>query len=198
MNFTIRSFSAVRQVEIEEYLENQEYEKAIEVLKESKELDKACAGLVSDYSRLLIAVYRKTGKNADYRKELDYQIFSCYQRDLPFVKKLKENELLESEGLWDCLLKEVTEAGSIYLLDRYEKVLKKRYPGEACEVYIIYINELAKHVSDRKRYKELVQYLKKIAKYPEGQEKAGHIAEEWKALYKRRPAMMDELKKGGF
>jgi DNA anti-recombination protein RmuC len=53
-------------------------------------------------------------------------------------------------------------------------------------------------VTDRKRYKELMKYLKKISKYPDGQKKAQHIAEEWKLVYKRRPAMMDELQKMGF
>ena len=39
-----------------------------------------------------------------------------------------------------------------------------------------------------------MNYMKKITKYPGGRETADQIAEEWKVTYRRRPAMMDELK----
>ena len=41
-------------------------------------------------------------------------------------------------------------------------------------------------------------YMKKITKYPDGKKIADQIAKEWKVIYRRRPAMMDELKKAGF
>ena len=44
----------------------------------------------------------------------------------------------------------------------------------------------------------LISYLKKITKYPDGKKIARDIAECWKQDYKRRPAMMDELRKAGF
>lgn len=43
-----------------------------------------------------------------------------------------------------------------------------------------------------------MQYLKKIRRYPGGKEKAAEIAENWRALYYRRRAMMDEMQKAGF
>lgn len=217
-----RNFSTIRCLEVQEYLERRKFEDAIRVLLESKELDRDYAGLLSQYSRQLIDIYRETGQEADYREELEYQIFTCTQSDLSYVemfKKLCDEEewikyrekileskttwsikyqIMEREGLYERLLKEIINSGYVYSLDQYEKVLKKQFPEKVRDAYITYVQRNAERVSDRKRYKELVQYLKKIKKYPDGEKRAKKVAEEWKALYRRRPAMMDELRKAGF
>lgn len=51
-----RHFSAIRELEVREYLKNKEYNKAIETLEESKKLDREYAGLVSEYSKQLIHI----------------------------------------------------------------------------------------------------------------------------------------------
>ena len=217
-----RHFSAIRELEIKEYLDKKAYDKAIEVLEESKKLDKEYAGLVSKYSEQLIQIYHKTGQQEDYKKELICQVFSCRQDNLENVKLLKatcdEEEwctyreqilnsnsclgikfrFLEFEELYDRLLKTIVESGSIYTLDQYEKVLKKKFPDIVRDTYVNYVRKHAESVCDRKAYKGLMTYLKKITKYPDGRGKADQIAKEWKVIYRRRPAMMDELKKAGF
>ena len=105
---------------------------------------------------------------------------------------------LEFEELYDRLLKTIVESGSIYTLDQYEKVLKKKFPDIIRDTYVNYVRKHAESVCDRKAYKGLMTYLKKITKYPDGRGKADQIAKEWKVIYRRRPAMMDELKKAGF
>ena len=62
----------------------------------------------------------------------------------------------------------------------------------------MYVEVYAERTGDRKRCRESMQYLKKIHRYPGGKEKAAEIADNWKALYCRRSAMMAELKKAGF
>lgn len=217
-----RQFSTIRCLEVQDYLEQRKYEDAIKVLLESKELDKDYAGLVSQYSRQLVDIYRETGQKADYRKELEYQIFTCVQSDLTYVEMFKrlcseeewiryrekilesktawsiKYKLMEREGLYECLLKEIINSGYVYTLDQYEKVLKKRFPEEVRDAYIAYVQRNAEWVSDRKHYKELVQYLKKIKGYPDGEKCTRKVAEEWRSLYRRRTAMMDELQKAGF
>lgn len=217
-----RNFSTIRCLEVQEYLERRKFEDAIRVLLESKELDRDYAGLLSQYSRQLIDIYRETGQEEDYRREPEYQIITCAQSDLSYVemfKKLCDEEewiryrekilesktawsikyqLTEREGLYERLLKEIINSGYVYSLDQYEKVLKKQFPEKVRDAYITYVQRNAERVSDRKHYKELVQYLKKIKKYPDGEKRAKKAAEEWKALYRRRPAMMDELRKAGF
>lgn len=209
-------------LEIKEYLDKKEYDKAIEVLKESKKLDKEYAELVSKYSEQLISIYQKTGQREEYKKELIYQVFSCRQDNLENVKLLKaecdEEEwytyreqiltsnaclgikfrFLEFEKLYDRLLRTIVESGSIYTLDQYEKVLRKEFPDIVRDTYVNYVRKHAESVCDRKVYKGLMDYMKKITKYPGGRKLADQIAKEWKVTYRRRPAMMDELRKAGF
>lgn len=62
----------------------------------------------------------------------------------------------------------------------------------------ILLEKEAIRTADRKAYKYLMFYLRKITKYPDGKKIARDIADCWKQDYKRRPAMMDELRKAGF
>lgn len=217
-----RHFSDIRKMEIREYLEQKDYNNAISVLKESKELDAKYAGLVSDYSSQLIEIYEKIGESDAYREELEYQVFNCSQSKLDYVNRWKAlcsdeewvhyrdkiiasdksrailYDFLEAEGLYKRLLDELVSVGYLPLLDRYEHALKKANPEQLRDAYISLIRQEAGGVADRKRYKELVKYLKKIMKYPGGKDCAKEIAADWRAMYYRRSAMMDELKKAGF
>ncbi|PNV62788.1 hypothetical protein C0033_07120 [Clostridium sp. chh4-2] len=217
-----RRFAAVRMLEIEEFIRAGNNMDAVRVLKESKELDQISQGWVKGYSRKLIELYSQMHMEKEYKEELLFQVFSCAQDSLDFIKKLKavcnreeweqnrekllaapvgmavKLHLLESEELYDRLLEEVLNSGSVYWLDSFEKRLNKIYPDRMMEAYIIYIKKEAGTAHNRSDYKELMKYLKKITSYPQGREAAAQLAGEWKTLYKRRPAMMDELRRAGF
>ena len=214
--------SNVRRLEINEHLENREYEKAIRVLLESKEIDHKLRGLVSMYSEQLIELYQQTGQMDAYKNALKEYVFCHGQRELTYVHLLKEQcdikeweqlrdqlllaksmlalryELLISEGMYERMLNELEAANSIYTLDYYEKTLRMHFPEKTRDLYIAYIKRQVEYTSDRKGYKQIMKYLKKIKNYPGGKEEAKQIVEEWKKEYKRRPAMMDELEKAGF
>ncbi|MCI5673995.1 MAG: SWIM zinc finger family protein [[Clostridium] symbiosum] len=216
-----RRFAAVRMLEIEEFIQAGKNREAVRVLMESKELDRKSPAWVKEYSQKLIELYKQMHMDKEYKEELLFQVFFCEQDSLDPIAKLKEVcepkeweqnrerllecpsvqgiklSLLESEKMFDRLLDEVISSGSIYMMDRYEKVLKKAYPDRMRTAYAAYVKKQAEIVSDRRRYKELMAYLKKIASYPQGRETAGEIAREWRMLYKRRTAMMDELRKAG-
>ena len=83
-------------------------------------------------------------------------------------------------------------------MDRYSPFLRADYPNEVKAFYVQYLTAAAKQASDRNMYHNLMPYLKRLYEYPGGDETAKTLAESWKAEYKRRPAMMDELKKAGF
>lgn len=217
-----RKFSEIRKMEIQEYLSDRKYEEAIAVLKESKILDADKAGLVAEYSQQLIQIYEKRNMQKEYAQELQYQVFECMQRNLEYIVKWKKMyseteweeqrerflqdktsswiryEFLVEEKLFERLLQEIRKNNSVYALDQYEKVLKKHLPNEVRDTYIQYVKNGAVRTSDRKAYKYLMSYLKKITKYPNGKKMAQDIADCWKQDYKRRPAMMDELRKAGF
>ena len=92
----------------------------------------------------------------------------------------------------------VTASERLFVLDRYEAALKERYPDEMLEAYTRTLMQEAAAVSNRKRYQELAHYLNKIKRYPGGAEGATRLAEDWRARYSRRRAMIEELKQAGF
>ena len=75
-------FSAVRKLEMAELVEKGDVLRAIAVLKESKELDKQYAGLVSEYSRQLIEIYKQELMKEEYKDELLLYVFSYMHTDM--------------------------------------------------------------------------------------------------------------------
>ena len=217
-----RRFAAVRMLEIEEFIQAGKDMDAVRALRESKELDRKSKDWVKGYSEKLIELYGRMHMDREYKDELLFHVFTCQQNSLDFVKKLKavcnpmeweQNRekllaapagqgirlsLLESEKLYDRLLEAVVNTDFVYQMDQYEKTLKKIYPDRMRDAYIAYIKAQAETAGARRDYKELMAYLKKIASYPQGREAAEQIAREWRTLYKRRSAMMDELGRAGF
>jgi len=105
---------------------------------------------------------------------------------------------MAEEGLWPRLLEAVTSSGSLRILDSYEKYLKELYPDELLQSYSALLDEAAGQVSDREGYRWLAPYLGKLCDYPKGVEEAERLAADWRVRYKRRRAMMEELKNVGF
>ena len=155
-------------------------------------------------------------------KELLYYVFECPQNNLVHIYKLKEictdkewedyrkqilknpknynilYPFMEKEGMYESMLECIRKETFIYNLDKYEKVLKEKFPDQVRDIYISYLRHEAERAGNRKRYRELMKYLKKIRRYPGGKEKASEIAENWRGMYYRRTAMMDEMRKAGF
>lgn len=217
------SISVVRQHLIGRLIQGEKYQDAIDVLKESKKLDVQYKGLVKWYSEQLIGVYNRLDDRRSQLSELEFQVLYCTQNDLKYVLMWKEMiepskwtdtvrekilaagscqmihfALLQSEEMHERLLHDVIETGSIHWIDQYEKILKKRFPNEMKNAYIAYVQAEAQRVTERKYYRQLAGYLKRIRKYPHGKEDAQAVADEWKREYRRRSAMMDELAKAGF
>ncbi len=91
----------------------------------------------------------------------------------------------------------VAGSSQISTLDRYEDVLKERYPDEMREAYVRILEEQAGSASDRKGHRESAKALKKVRKYPIGPERAAQLAASWRTKYSRRRAMMEELRNAG-
>ena len=216
------ALSEVRDLLIKECLDRNQMGEAIRILKESKELDKEEEGLHKNRSEQLLSLYEQCGQTEAYREELMYQLFDCIQDDTDYVKTLKRCtdpadwpemrqrlldaescryirlDILEEEELFQELFDAVTADNTIHCLDRYEAALKPHFPEELLNRYTQYVNRIASYVANRKRYREVMHYLKKISAYPGGEGVAKDIAAQWRKLYRRRSAMMDELTKAGF
>ena len=212
----------IRKVVFDEYIAQEDWQKAIEILEESKKLDEDNYLFMARYCKNLIELYKKVGNKKAYRKELTEFIFDSCGNDLSLIYELKEDctpeewlsyrekilagemlretklELLEKEGMYEELWQEIFERAELYEIDRYEKVLKKIFPERMLDLYVDYIRKNQMKVSNREQYSDLIKYLKKITLYSGGEKKAKEIAANWRDVFKRRRAMMDELNKAGF
>lgn len=213
----------LRQYLVDDDIYNGNVQEAIVRLNKCKKIDKDKPMLIADYSRQLIELYDEADMSKEYKKELRFQLLNCKQHSMEYVIKLRELvdedewktfvhilldrdscsdiylEIMEYEGMYLRLLETIkASSNSVYLMEQYEGTLCKLYPKEICQIYSQHIQKEAKTVSDRKRYKHIIEYLKRIKKYPEGEELARKIADAWRNEYSRRSAMMDELTKAGF
>ena len=219
-----RRFFVIRELEVSEAIEKKDYRTAVSVLQESKVLDADYSEPLKKYSELLIDLYKKTDSQKLYLNELIYYLENYWQHDLTYVNALKScdlqgmkwNEIIDNivtknrhedfvcklllnEKRYEQLMGKIEESyNKVYLLDEYEKVLRSKMPERVIRIYSDYLKQAAEMANDRKKYHNLMPYLKRIAKCTGGKEVAKSIAESWKRMYKRRTAMMDELKRAGF
>lgn len=217
-----RHFFVIRETEIQEALEERNYEAAKQLLLESIKLDEAYPRQVQKYHEELINLYEATGDQEEYIKELQFYLENYSQRDLSYFHKLKnevvkpqdwegivENiihrskdvhftcSVLNEEKCYPELMNKIKENNSVYLMDAYEKILKNVLPEEVIAFYRKYVLEEVQRVSDRNGYRRLMAYVKKIKKCPKGKDVASAIAQQWRVEYRCRPAMMDELNRIG-
>lgn len=211
----------VRRQAIRRLLEEQQYSEAEALLRESKELDQKRPGLVAGYSQELIGLYEETGQPEKLLEELQFQVFQCGQHDLTYINKLKERltpgqwpelrerilagqtlygdlqeELLEQEGLYERLMDQVAALESLPTLDRWEDVLRPRFPERLRDTYIQCLEAQMCLAGDRKQYAAVIAYLKKLRTYPGGRDT--ELARRWRTAYPRRRSMLDELGKAGY
>ena len=206
---------------ISRLLEGKRYNEAESLLRESKELDRKWPGLVGGYSQELIGLYEETGQPEKLLEELQFQVFQCGQCDLTHVKKLKDRtppdqwpelrarlltgktlygdlreKILEQEGLYEQLMDRVAALESLSTLDRWEDVLRSRFPERMRDTYIQCLEAQMCLAGDRKQYAAVIAYLKKLRTYPGGRDT--ELARRWRTAYPRRRSMLDELGKAGY
>ncbi len=219
-----RRFFVIREMEISEAIERNDYETAIKVLLESRQLDKVNREQLKKYNEQLITAYQKTGAVEEYRKELKHYLVNYWQYDLTYVKMLKSSisdlqewnqivddiakknrdedfvcKLLHGEKRYEQLMNKIENSYSkVRLLDEYERILCKQMPDRVIKIYSEYLDDAAESANERKKYKALMPYLKKISKCSGGKEVAKEIVDTWRRKYKRRSAMMEEMRNAGF
>ena len=210
-------YSEVRKWLCDKYISDKNYESAVNIYKESINIDTDFPGLVCEYRNKLKKLYKLTNKIDEYKTQLwllvtkdDCNNIEQY-RELKNLYSEKEWEtvrekvfesmpkqynfaaLYNEEKLYDRLLKIVLD-GSMYYLMEYDKILAKLYPNEILDKYEVEINKLAQTTASRKEYKNWVKILKRIRHFKGGKEKVNKVVSEWRIKYKNRPALMDELK----
>lgn len=88
-----------RQQKIEKLLEADRWQEAEALLQKSKMLDQMEPGLVSGYSRQLIALYQEHRQEKEFQEELRFQVFRCKQNDLTYqTREFPQNLARSARG----------------------------------------------------------------------------------------------------
>lgn len=106
--------------------------------------------------------------------------------------------LLEQEELYEQMLERMEKFTDMYALERYEYLLKDTFADRCRKIYLTYLQQGMERASNCKAYWSVIQILKKLRKYPDGEAAAQNLADIWKQKYHRRSSMLDELRKAGF
>ena len=212
----------IRDMQVSQALRECDYETALSLLAESKAKHLNSSVLAAKYSEQMIGIYEKTNDIPHLREELEYYIFNCTQNNLEYIEKMKQLltptewdemrgrllvspsmsrqrfPLMEQEGMYKEILEQIEAKSDFYTFTQYEHLLMKEYPRRCANLLVRYLQTLMNRASDRNAYRSLMQTLKRLLKYPDGQSIAQQIADNWKREYSRRSALLDEMRKAGF
>lgn len=217
-----RHLPFVREREIELMLNGRNFDGAVRLLKESKELDKGDDFRIRNHSQKLITIYQQTGQTEALREELRFQIFSCVQRDLTYIKLYRKiipsvewpslldtllshmttrslkYELLAFGEQYELLFHSIVREGSFHRLSQYADILCRWSPEQVRDTYVRMLDGVMSRSSDRNMYREAIGYLQRVRQFPNGVETAKLLTDSWRKRFGRRKAMLDELNKAGY
>lgn len=212
-------YANIRNYYIDKCIDHKDYQKAIEVLKESINLDKGYPGRIKEQRIKLKELYKLTNNLNAYQQELwqlvtkddpgNLEIFNELKKLYPKEKWIEVREeifkvlpkyvridkLYLAEKMEERLLNYVLSERGLYALYEYEDILKQKYTKQLLQKYYDELKVMSSYSGDRKKYRQWVAILKRMQKLDGGAKIVNEIVETWKKVYKNRKAMMDELKK---
>lgn len=212
-------FPIVRQSKFHQLEEDQQWDAAIAVLKESIQLDHEFTGLVRIYHEQLKEIYLKQQRFPEYEQELwalmlkfDRGSVELFQEmkdyfpknEWPVIKAkiyaaLKDCEEIDQlyvlEADWKLLLKFVQKAKHIEPAIKHMKELSRRFPKELLTAFEEKIKQEAEFTSDRRHYHMIGEHLLAMRKIPGGTIRSQLLAEDLIKKYYRRKAMADEIRR---
>lgn len=212
----------VRSRYIDELISRKEYHEAIKCLEDSVKSKEIPDETRWKYQWLLKDLYRKMDNRQAYQKMLWIlvQQMSKFDFHLELYNELKSqytpeewlnqreqliqswekshgdlNRIYKLEGLYDRLMKNLLENGTIYDLAAYEDILKKDYSPQLLERYQTLVEEMAVPVTNRRTYQQIASLLRRMKKFKGGTLKVHGLVLDLQEKYKRRRAMVEELGK---
>ena len=210
------TYSDVRNFLTDKYIEEEKYKEAITILIESLKMDKGYKGLVTEYLDKLKGLYKITNDYDNYVNTLWQAVLEAF--DMANYKELKEQyteneweekrervfesmrslyqkaEVFYTEGLYYRLLECAISFKGLDVISRYKDVLVPLFPRKVIDKYTDEVKKEAAIASNRAIYKSIVSVLREMRELPQGEERVQEIVSEWKEKYRRRKAMMEELK----
>ena len=208
----------MRKYYIEKRRQAGDWEAVVRVLEESIRLENQHGYRAVDYHMQLKDAFAELGWKDEYRKKLWEIVTEISPADLGVYHEYRdlfdsedwpgERErlfailpkgaglaaLYADEGLYGRVLALVLEKDNIRIMQIHEAELLKRYPDQVLEMYAREINRAASYTANRSTYRQWVQTLQHMREMPGGEKIVAEIVAAWRVQYKRRSAMMEELK----
>ena len=215
-------YEGIRRMEWEDAINQQNWPRAVFLLRECKQLDSEQPHLLREYSRRLCDIFEKQNDLSSLKEELEEAIFTYCNRDSDLIQMLKRistkeewdvylhrllgsismaplrHRIFAEEGMYRELLNELETEPFLMGLQQYESLLKPYFAEEIRDVFFAYLRKSMEQAGNREAYATLIQRLKKMKDYPDGKDMARELAQEWRIRYKRKSALMEELKRAGF
>ncbi|GEO64375.1 SWIM zinc finger family protein [Companilactobacillus nantensis] len=213
------NYSDVRMLYINTCIQQKNYQEAIKSLIDGKEHFKKWPGIVATFSNKLKDVYQVAGQTDNYLNEMwlilteyspaDIGVYREYKQQFTVAEwkpqcgklfavltkqKTNMNRLYVEEKLWNQLLAAVLKSNGLYEMERYEGILKEKYPKEVLQKYEAEVQHLASRSGSRGHYRNIVRILNHMATLNGGYDLAVKIISDWQSKYEKRPAMLDELR----
>ena len=216
---TYWSNTDVRKFAINQCIEEKDYQRALEILDESMQVDQEKRNTLAEYSRQKKAIYQLQGNRPAYLDQLWELLLKYTPGDLDGYHELKEQystaewaterervfqqlsasaqvaKMYQEEGLKDRLLAYVIKYPGLDAVSCYEDELKVEYSSQLLAKYRKELEQAAVYTSNRKQYAMYVTILRRMKKLAGGSKVVDSIIETWRKDYKNRRAMMDELRK---
>ena len=180
-------------------------------------------GIVHKANEKLLEIYRKTKNEAKITQTLRWLFLNARRFDLNLYNEYKsrfsknewpdeleklisekaDSDFVESifveekkyDRLFTSVKKSHTRWKDFYKLEKYSEILSENYASELVQMFKESLEESVKEVNSRPQYAELAKHLENLSKIPVGKAAALTIRDEWVETYRKRPAMVDELKK---
>ncbi|UBH08315.1 hypothetical protein [Macrococcus armenti] len=211
-----RHTDQVRDFLIEVEINKGNHKKVVELIKEG--MQSKYPGIARMYHERLIRYFKEIGhiyyayelfnyvirehwsKMESYRELKVFYTQEEWEQVRQYIFRQSNDEQLAhyfiEEKLYDRLLEGFIEERFYYRMFLHMKEEFLSYNKEkSLHVYAQIINTLAVNAKSRKEYKGVMRYLQDMKQIPGGEIIAHRIAKEWRILYKKRPAMIDELNK---
>ncbi len=180
-------------------------------------------GLQEQYCQLRLEIWRQSDNTAQYKQGLLDYLTHFAVRDLTAYQQLKALctpeewpalaeavlayqgqgrcksstylDMLIEEGREQEVLAHFAQTHDLQGLKHYASQLCARYPQETADIFRTTLTQQAAAANCRNDYKRLTSELRALRQYPGGADLIDELVSLWRAQYKRRPAMMEELGK---
>lgn len=212
-------YISIRKFYIQRCMELHDYRKAISALEETLKDKKISYSERHELSVTLKEAYLLSGDINSWKNQLKILICEGGYRCMEYYRELKgsyaENEsewiavreeimselygkpavhqLYSEEGMHERLITSVLSFPTIDYVRQYRFELGDLYPALILNKYEEELREISTEAAGRKAYRYWMSYLREMLELQGGTARVLKIAAEWKAVYKNRSAMMDEL-----